>query len=151
MSRSPKICECPRHVGADRRTEPMTDHAYDVLSRYGRLVYCAACRETEPPRVIRRGKIVCDTGLVARAPRMTWTRESALEAVRSFAERNGYQPVSREAGTWNGLPHYPTARRLFGSWNGMIAAAGFEPYPPRSSTLAKRLARRDRATTSGGV
>lgn len=36
----------------------MTDLEYRRLSRYGRLVYCPACRETEPPRVIRRGTIV---------------------------------------------------------------------------------------------
>lgn len=73
-----------------------------------------------------------------------WTRETALEAVRAFAERNGYQPVTREAGAYHGLPTQGVTRHLFGSWNEMIRAAGFDPYPPQNSTLAKRLARRDR-------
>lgn len=73
-----------------------------------------------------------------------WTRESALAAVAAFVERHGYQPVSREAGTANGLPCFDAAVRLFGSWNEMIREAGFDPYPPRNSGLAKKLARRDR-------
>lgn len=79
-----------------------------------------------------------------------WTREEALEAVRDFAERKGYQPVLREARRRHGLPNTSAVRRLFGSWNEMIAAAGFEPYPARSSAKAKALARRDRLNKTDG-
>jgi Homing endonuclease associated repeat len=72
-----------------------------------------------------------------------WTPERALAAVQAFARERGYQPVSREAGR-HGLPTYDAAARLFGSWNALIAAAGFRPYPARSSAQAKTLAHRDR-------
>jgi hypothetical protein len=73
-----------------------------------------------------------------------WSRESCVEAVRAFADRNGYQPVSSEANRFNRLPSYAVAARLFGSWNALITAAGFRPYPARSSAQAKTLAHRDR-------
>lgn len=73
-----------------------------------------------------------------------WTRESALDAVRAFHREKGYQPVSDEARAHNGLPSWAVARRLFGGWNAMIEAAGFRPYPSRSSTNAKVMAWRDR-------
>jgi hypothetical protein len=77
-----------------------------------------------------------------RAP--TWTLETAVAAVQRFATEHGYQPVSREAGPRNGLPTWRAAARLFGSWNGLIEAAGFVPYPARSSAHAKTRAFRDR-------
>lgn len=73
-----------------------------------------------------------------------WTREEAIAAVKAFHERHGYQPVSNEAGTRQGLPSWLVARRLFGGWNAMIEAAGFTPYPARSSAEAKTRAYRDR-------
>lgn len=75
---------------------------------------------------------------------MSWTREMAVSAVRDFAEEYGYQPVSNEAGRHYGLPSWATVIRLFGSWNAMIEAAGFTPYPARSSAQAKTMAYRDR-------
>lgn len=74
----------------------------------------------------------------------TWTRESAIRAVREFHARNGYQPVSDEAGGYYGLPSWHVAKALFGSWNAMIEAAGFRPYPAQSSAQAKTMAFRDR-------
>jgi hypothetical protein len=44
----------------------------------------------------------------------------------------------------HGLPSWAVAKRLFGSWNAMIEAAGFTPYPARSSANAKTRAFRDR-------
>lgn len=54
------ICECPNHVGKDRRTAMMTDIAYRRRTRYGRLLYCGVCEETEPPRVIRKGRVTVE-------------------------------------------------------------------------------------------
>lgn len=73
-----------------------------------------------------------------------WTRESAIRAVQLFHLEHGYQPVSNEATKHNNLPSYGVAKRLFGSWNLMIEAAGFRPYPSRSSANAKTRAFRDR-------
>jgi hypothetical protein len=72
-----------------------------------------------------------------------WTRETCLAAVRAFHELHGYQPVSREGGGGE-LPTWDTALRLFGGWNAMITAAGFRPYPARSTSQAKTMAFRDR-------
>jgi hypothetical protein len=73
-----------------------------------------------------------------------WTRDEVLAAVKAFHERNGYQPVSSEAGEANQLPTWAAAQRLFGGWNAMIEAAGFVPYPARNSANAKTRAFRDR-------
>lgn len=73
-----------------------------------------------------------------------WTRESCIEAVQDFHRRNGYQPVSNEAVARHALPSWIVVKRLFGSWNALIEAAGFRPYPARSSTQAKTMAYRDR-------
>lgn len=59
-----------------------------------------------------------------------WTRETAIEAVRRFArDHDGRPPVSTET-VGNGLPNVGAARRLFGTFAGMIEAAGF-PKPTR--------------------
>lgn len=79
-----------------------------------------------------------------KAQRRTWTREEAIDAVRAFAARHGYQPVSDEAGPFHGLPSFNTAARIFGGWNALIEAAGLTPYPARSSGEAKTRAFRDR-------
>lgn len=75
---------------------------------------------------------------------MKWTCESAITSVRDFHAKHGYQPVSREARQHYGLPSFAQAVRLFGSWNALIEAAGFSPYPARSSSQAKTMAHRDR-------
>lgn len=77
-----------------------------------------------------------------------WTRESCIQAVQDFHEEHGYQPVSREAMSAYGLPSFGVAVNLFGSWNALIEAAGFRPYPARSSAQAKTMAHRDRKETA---
>ncbi len=56
-----------------------------------------------------------------------WTRESAVDAVKNFYERTGRQPVTFDAYSRNRLPSTATAVKLFGSWNKLIQASGFEP------------------------
>lgn len=73
-----------------------------------------------------------------------WTRESCIEAVRAFVMKHGYQPVSREAQAAHGLPSFGVAVKLFGSWNALIEAAGYRPYPSRASVHGKAMAWRDR-------
>lgn len=64
--------------------------------------------------------------------------------MKRFYAEHGYQPVSSEGGARHGLPSFGAAARLFGSWNALIEAAGFRPYPARSSVNAKTRAFRDR-------
>lgn len=49
------VCESPRCHG-DGRTKPMTDVEYAKRTRYGRVLYCDACAEVEPPRVLAGGR-----------------------------------------------------------------------------------------------
>lgn len=77
-----------------------------------------------------------------------WTRDAAIAAVNEFHKRHGYQPVSNEGGRHHGLPSFGVAKRLFGSWNAMIQAAGFRPYPSRASAQAKKMAFRHRNANS---
>jgi hypothetical protein len=71
------------------------------------------------------------------------TRDSVVAALRAFAAEHGYQPVSREAGSTYGLPSWHAVARIFGSWNAAIEAAGYRPYPARSTARAKTMAHRD--------
>lgn len=84
------------------------------------------------------------TGVCPHCGRAGWNRDSAIKAVQAFAERNGYQPVSSEAGKHHQLPSWPVVVKLFGSWNAMIETAGFRPYPAQASVHAKRMAFLDR-------
>lgn len=73
-----------------------------------------------------------------------WTREDVIASIRAFHARRGFQPVSKEANVENELPTYYVVVSLFGSWNAAVVAAGFRPYPARSSAQAKTMAHRDR-------
>lgn len=75
---------------------------------------------------------------------MIWSREECIASVQAFHGKHGYQPVSSEAGKHHSLPSFGVAVRIFGSWNAMVTAAGFTPYPARSSANAKTRAFRDR-------
>jgi hypothetical protein len=73
-----------------------------------------------------------------------WDRESVIAAIQAFRSLRGYQPVSDDCGT-HGLPSYRMVVKHCGSWNAAVEAAGFRPYPARSSAQAKAMAHRDRA------
>lgn len=61
---------------------------------------------------------------------MTWNRDAILAAVHAWIDTHGKVPTSKN---WkNAAPGHPaqsTVTKVFGSWNGMIEAAGFEPNP----------------------
>lgn len=70
--------------------------------------------------------------------RADWSRERVVAACRLFAERNERTPRTRD---WlkphPEYPHTHLAIARFGSWNAMLAAAGFLPrgtHPPRKWT-----------------
>lgn len=92
--------------------------------------------------------------------RSRWTREECIEAVRVWAEVYGEFPAATDwnpgdstraaaisaqrAQAWNARAQrfydgeYPwtgTVWKLFGSWNGLIREAGFDPRPSRRSML----------------
>lgn len=60
--------------------------------------------------------------------RVTWSPARIIEAAQSWAETHGAPP---SASQWYAAgPNHPnnaTVFNVFGSWNAMIAAAGFEP------------------------
>jgi Homing endonuclease associated repeat len=67
-----------------------------------------------------------------------WTAERIVAALRRDARRRGRPPTMRE---WTRSPRGPhlqghrrptaeTVKAVFGSWNGGLAAAGFEPRGP---------------------
>lgn len=58
----------------------------------------------------------------------TWTRDAVLLAFREWADDNGGIPptctdIRRSGGR---LPHQASVKRLFGSWNSALLAAGFD-------------------------
>jgi hypothetical protein len=57
-----------------------------------------------------------------------WTRDAAIEAFSAFWEQNSRSPRTVDAMqgcVWHGrIPHYETTKRLFGSWNKALLAAG---------------------------
>lgn len=67
-------------------------------------------------------------------PRMTWTREAVIEAIRAWHTAHGAAP---SAAAWrharDGHPSQTTVINLFGSWRAGITAAGFEPRRPGRS------------------
>jgi hypothetical protein len=130
--------ELRRRIDAARRAGVGTTCPRGFGSTSG---YRRDCKDaTNASRRERRQRAA--VGLTAERP--MWTREGALAAVQAFHALHGYQPISKEAGAENKLPSWHVAKRLFGSWNAMIEAAGFRSYPARSSANAKALAFRDR-------
>lgn len=64
-----------------------------------------------------------------------WTRESIILAILRWNFEYGELP--RWADWRNALPDYPShyiVRRVFGSWNVAVVAAGYEPRCPRRTT-----------------
>ena len=107
----------------------MTDvlDAFRQIARYAVEDGCSAATLT---RIVQQEwrKARCSTTAL-------WTHDMAVEAVDSFTERRGFPPACRDAGHANELPSVSTAIRLFGSWNGLLAAAGLP-----TTTQARRAA-----------
>lgn len=61
---------------------------------------------------------------------MTWSRQAILAAATKWNTQHGRPPTSKQ---WaNANPHHPaqsTVWKMFGSWNEMLAEAGFRPRP----------------------
>lgn len=65
-------------------------------------------------------------------PWAVWTRDAITAAARAWALEHGAAPSAFD---WRrATPTHPnesTVRRMFGTWNQMISAAGFEPRPAK--------------------
>lgn len=69
-----------------------------------------------------------------------WDRQSIVTAILRWRFQNGRLPRAHE---WQGgqsseWPSTATVRRYFGSWNGAIVAAGYEPTHARRSKTGYR-------------
>lgn len=66
-------------------------------------------------------------GFAPRPPGgLPWTRDTVIEALQRWAaEHEGDPPKCDERA--DGLPNHAAVRRIFGSWNNGIAAAGLTP------------------------
>ena len=76
-----------------------------------------------------------------------WNRSNVKDAIFRFRFEHGRLPKTRD---WrNASDQYPcetTVRKLFGTWNAAIAAAGYEPHHRRRNTTAAAGTRFDGAT-----
>lgn len=61
-----------------------------------------------------------------------WTRETAIEAVLAFHEREGRPPTTRDAGSKGGLPGVPLRSDIADGWSHLIELAGLERAPAPS-------------------
>lgn len=74
-----------------------------------------------------------------------WTREEAIEKVQAFAREHGRQPTIDDCRAGGRiLPDSSTAGRLFGGWNALLVAAGFEikrdsPNSERMQAIVARV------------
>ncbi|CAB4173873.1 hypothetical protein UFOVP1186_10 [uncultured Caudovirales phage] len=93
-----------------------------------------------------------ECGMTPLSDRVEWTREMVVDAMFRWRYLHGELPRS---GEWNtrgladGFPARSTVRRLFGSWNAGIVAAGYMPrrslrsaqgYRAVASATSKRVA-----------
>lgn len=68
-----------------------------------------------------------------------WTREEVVEAIYRWAFLHGEIPQARDWVTSvDGFPTESWVRKLFGTWNAAIVAAGYEPRFPRRSKKGYR-------------
>lgn len=63
-----------------------------------------------------------------------WTREAAIRAIDDFVQTNSRTPrladvIDAEIGT---MPSPNAVKKLFGSWDGLVRAAGYEPVATRT-------------------
>lgn len=66
-----------------------------------------------------------------RDHRVYWTRQRAIAALRTLEE---VPSLGRWIPTPKGMPSAQTLKRLFGSWNAALKAAGWEPPHPGHGT-----------------
>lgn len=69
--------------------------------------------------------------------REAWSREDCLEAVRAFAGENGGVGPCEWRSAERGVPTGYAARRWFGSWGGMLEAAGVRWEPVRGGARVR--------------
>jgi hypothetical protein len=75
-----------------------------------------------------------------------WTRERAVDSVLAFKRRYGRSPRAADVHDGN-MPTYMTVKRLFGTWNALLLAAGLElnmdRRPETQAAIEEELRRGD--------
>lgn len=73
----------------------------------------------------KNGYILTPT-LIEKPP--LWTKERIIASIQEFFVENGNIPFQKDFEKNSKYPHHDTVRKLFGSWNTAVFAAGLKPY-----------------------
>jgi Homing endonuclease associated repeat len=113
-----------------------------VFGSWNSAIVAAGLRPRRPGEWRRRGSSGGENANESSAVR--WPTSTVIARLRAWAEEHGRPPTLEEwrrAGERN--PSSATVRRIFGTWNAALVAAGFEarrpgvPLAPRSVTHAR--------------
>jgi len=110
-------------------SHPSVTTVRTVFGSWNAAIAAAGLRPRRPGEA-RRG---VPANLPSRpdSPAVRWPMATVVVRMRSWADEHGRPPTLEEwrrAGTRN--PSAATVRRLFGTWNDALVAAGFEPRRP---------------------
>jgi hypothetical protein len=84
----------------------------------------------EMPTAAKEAEPMATNGAKVRTGAQPWSREEAIAAIQGFISEHGRWPASVDWKGPMGLPSYVTARKLFGTTQAAIAAAGGLAMPP---------------------
>ena len=135
---SPTVAEW-RRAGSDN---PSATTVRSAFGSWNSAVKAAGLRPRQPGEARKTGSPLVGSASPEAVTR--WPPPRVLERLQSWAHEHGRPPTLEEwrrAGTRH--PSAATVRRLFGSWNAALVAAGFEmrppgvPVEPRSVTHAR--------------
>jgi hypothetical protein len=122
---SPTVDEW-RRAGPDH---PSVTTVRQVFGSWNAAVEAAGFRPRRPGESRRAAPVRLVQSEASAAVR--WSRETTLAALHAWAETRGRSPSLEQ---WRRAsaahPSAATVRRLFGSWNAAVSAAGFEPRRP---------------------
>jgi len=65
----------------------------------------------------------CRRGGIISSSKIKYSKEELIDSINDFVAKEGRIPLKRE------FPHYRAVRRVFGTWNKAIKAAGLIPNP----------------------
>jgi hypothetical protein len=123
-------------------SHPSVTTVRTVFGSWNSAIAAAGLRPRRPGEARRGGRV--DTVGRADSAAVRWPVATVVTRLRAWAEEHGRPPTLEE---WRRAsarhPSAATVRRLFGTWNAALVAAGFEPrrpgvpVAPRSLTHAR--------------
>lgn len=126
-----------RYAGEDHPSAPTVRR---VFGTWNRAVAAAGLRAQQRRRVMHVQR--------RREPSVRWPEPRILDALRAWNDAHGAPPSLRE---WRRAakahPSAATVQRVFGSWNGAVAAAGLIPRPQSLPAVPRSLTHRRCPTT----